>query len=411
MKLLLILLSLLAASCGWAQNKKTILAVFAHPDDETVIGEVLVKYAKLGHKMLVMIATDGKDGTRVTKIPAGDSLGKLRKQETICACRKMGIETPIFLSIDRLDTKNGVGNYFNNHKKLRTALRQHIESINPDLIITFGPDGDTHHSEHIVIGGAVTEVLLEQGWVDRYPLYYVAWTKADALNDLGIVNTKYLNLRVDYSDADERQALEAFTCYATQFTPEEIKKDYDLKIRDTVQAIYFRTLSVKRGLVKEFFTGGYEPGPDKTESELLNRTKMELIKKEVLLAGREYNELMKRLKSGRPYEELVKNGYLAALNQMLADEYSYTARDGAISNKKEDMESYKTNKNILSSANLSGQEVRVLAQNIAVETGTIHYVGRNFGKPFDLRKRYTTTWIRREGRWQIVADHTSKIGP
>src|SRR5690348_15357375 len=88
-----------------AQAKKTILFIGAHPDDETAIGEVLVKYAKEGHKVIVMIATDGKDGTRVTKIPAGDSLGNLRKLETACACSKMGIEPPVFLSIERLDTK------------------------------------------------------------------------------------------------------------------------------------------------------------------------------------------------------------------------------------------------------------------------------------------------------------------
>ena len=119
MKLFLLLLSMLASSFSWSQNKKTLLAIFAHPDDESAIGEVLVKYAKLGHKVQVIIVTDGKDGTRVTKIPPGDSLGKIRKQETTCSCMKMGIEAPIFLSIDRLYTKNGVGNYFNNHKKAK----------------------------------------------------------------------------------------------------------------------------------------------------------------------------------------------------------------------------------------------------------------------------------------------------
>ena len=409
MKLFLLPLSMLASSFSWSQNKKNLLAIFAHPDDESAIGEVLVKYAKLGHKVQVIIATDGKDGTRVTKIPPGDSLGTIRKQETTCACMKMGIEAPIFLSIDRLDTKNGVGNYFNNHKKLRALLKQQIESVNPDLIITFGPDGDTHHSEHIVIGGAVTEVLLEQGWVDRYPLYYLAWTKSDGLNDLGLVNGKYLNVRINYSDADERQALEAFRCYVTQFTPEEIKNDYDQKILDTVQAIFFRTLSVKRGLSEEFFTDASQSGLDQNDSEILGQTEMELIKKEVLLAGGNYNELMKRLKSGLSYDELVKKGYISALDRVLADEYSYTARDGEVLGKKEDLQGYKNNRNILSAANLSDQSVRVLARNVAVETGTIHYTGRNSGIPFDLRKRYTTTWIRREGRWQIVADHTSKI--
>ncbi len=79
--------------------------------------------------------------------------------------------------MERLDTKIGVRNYFNAHKQFRTDLIEKIAAINPDFIITFGPDGDSHHSEHIVTGSAVTEILLQQGWVAKYPLYYVAYTK------------------------------------------------------------------------------------------------------------------------------------------------------------------------------------------------------------------------------------------
>ncbi len=96
----------------------------------------------------------------------------------------MGIEPPIFLSVERLDTKIGVRNYFDAHKKLRSALEENIATINPNFIITFGPDGDTHHSEHIVIGSAVTQVLLQQGWMEKYPLYmlYILRNKPAQVN-------------------------------------------------------------------------------------------------------------------------------------------------------------------------------------------------------------------------------------
>ena len=88
-----------------AQNpakKKTILFVGAHPDDETAISEVLTKYARLGNKVYVIVATNGKGGTRVTKIPEGDSLGNIRKTESECGCKALGIEPPIFFGIERL---------------------------------------------------------------------------------------------------------------------------------------------------------------------------------------------------------------------------------------------------------------------------------------------------------------------
>jgi len=240
----------------YSQNgkQKTILFIGAHPDDETAIGDVLVKYARLGNKVIVMIATDGKDGTRITKIPCGDSLGNLRKSETKCACEKMGIEPPIFLSVERLDTKIGVRNYLNSHKQLMDSLKQKIPAIKPDLILTFGPDGDTHHSEHIVIGGAVTELLLSEDWVEKYPLYYIAWTKAQGESgDLGYVSGQYFNVRVDYTNEDELKGLEALKCYVTQFTTEEMKDDHDKKVKDTNNSVHFRRFVVQKGMKKEFF--------------------------------------------------------------------------------------------------------------------------------------------------------------
>jgi len=118
-------------------NKKTILGIFPHPDDENMIGSVLAKYSRLGHNVYIIIATDGKDGTRVTKIPAGDSLGAIRQQESICACEKLKINPPIYLHIDRLDTKFGVRPYLNGRKKAMEELKKHIQKINPDVLLTF----------------------------------------------------------------------------------------------------------------------------------------------------------------------------------------------------------------------------------------------------------------------------------
>jgi len=129
----------------------------------------------------------------------------------------------------------------------------------------------------------------------------------------------------------------------------------------------------------------------------------------VVKARREYNELMKRLKSGRSYADSAKSGDIAALNRLLADEYTYTSRDGEFFNKAQDLESYKTNQIKIESAEFLEQNVRTISNGAAIETGKIRYVGTNAGKPFDITKRYTTTWAFFDGRWQITADHTSAV--
>lgn len=236
-----------------AQKQKTLLAIFPHPDDETAVAEVLIKYQRLGYNVKLIIATDGKDGTRITKIPPGDSLGNIRKEETRCACRLMGIPEPIFLGIERLDTKIGVGKYFREHKRFLDTLKILVPRINPDVIITFGPDGDTHHSEHIVAGTTITELLVQEGWVEKYPLYYVAWTKKQGESwDLGYVNDLYLNVKIEYSNEDELKALKAFKCYVTQYTEEEMKADHEKKINDPENFVHFRKLVVQQGLKNSF---------------------------------------------------------------------------------------------------------------------------------------------------------------
>lgn len=229
-----------------SSKPKTFLVVVAHPDDENIMGQVLARFARQGHKVQVIIATDGKDGTRVTKVPAGDLLGGLRRKESECACKKLGIQPPIFLSIDRLDTKNGVRAYLDGRKVLLAALKERLAALTPDALFTFGPDGEYGHSEHIVIGAAVTELLLRDGLVDRYPLYYFAWTKEQVLDDgdLSYADARYLDAKTGYTDEDEQKSFEAARCYATQSTPEEIDQLVRRESSDKANTLYFRRLHV-----------------------------------------------------------------------------------------------------------------------------------------------------------------------
>lgn len=236
-------------------GNKTILAIFPHPDDENMIGHVLAKYARLGHHVYIIIATDGKDGTRVTTIPAGDSLGLIRQQESICACEKLKINPPIFLHINRLDTKFGVRPYLDGRRKAMEELKQYISKIAPDLLLTFGPDGEYGHSEHIVTGAMVTEILLREGWVDKYPLYFPVDIREDVMDDsaLSYIDGKYINMKVVYTDEDEQKMIEAAKCYGTQFTPGEIAELIDLVTKHTANAKYFRKFIVSNKTMTEFW--------------------------------------------------------------------------------------------------------------------------------------------------------------
>src|SRR6476660_1048382 len=75
-----------------AQTRRPIVAVFAHPDDERVIGPLLSRLAREGRETHLVIATDGAKGVRdFAKIPAGPELAAARTKEANCAAKRLGV--------------------------------------------------------------------------------------------------------------------------------------------------------------------------------------------------------------------------------------------------------------------------------------------------------------------------------
>ncbi|MES2880559.1 MAG: PIG-L deacetylase family protein [Bacteroidota bacterium] len=257
MKKLLSLPLLLLFVSGFTQSQKTLLAIFAHPDDEGAIGSVLVKYAAT-HKVYIIIATDGRYGVREhAGIPAGDSLAAMRKKEMQCACEKLGVQPPILLGFhDGMGMRTGVGEAFTQLHKLTEVLKGKIDSLNPNFIITFGPDGDTGHPDHRTIGNVTTQIILQEGWDKKYPLYYVAWTKkqSDATYppNLNYMDNQYLNVAVKFENQHEEIAWQALKCHTSQLTAKEMEEWIAMDKKDSLNTFYFRKFVVKQGVQKDF---------------------------------------------------------------------------------------------------------------------------------------------------------------
>ncbi|MFK7920708.1 MAG: PIG-L deacetylase family protein, partial [Bacteroidia bacterium] len=213
MRLLLILLLLGALSCqkpsSQSNTPKTILAIFAHPDDETTMSPLLAQYGK-EHEVYLLIATDGRNGvTDHAGIPAGDSLIAVRRQELICACEKLGIHPhPIHLDLlDGMGFQNGMGAYFGQMFDLRDQLTAQIKRIKPDIVITFGPDGDSGHPDHRLVGAITTEAIMREGLQNDLSLYYFSWSEEQAKLyegwNLSYADRSALDTRVRYSEEEE----------------------------------------------------------------------------------------------------------------------------------------------------------------------------------------------------------------
>jgi bacillithiol biosynthesis deacetylase BshB2 len=153
----------------------TILAVFAHPDDETFIcGGTLAKYACDGHQVVLVCATKGEMGRRMGVPPIGtrESLPAIREQELKNACNALKIDDLRFLGFrDKLLE-------IQPFEQLTQTVLEHLIDIKPDAVVTFH-ETLGGHPDHCTIGLATTEAFqMYQAHVDSdslVKLFYVSW--------------------------------------------------------------------------------------------------------------------------------------------------------------------------------------------------------------------------------------------
>jgi len=249
--LLLILLMVgLLISCVQEPRDQTILVVFAHPDDETTIGPVMNKYAE-HNEVYLLLATGGSFGvTEHAGIPAGDSLVEIRKKEAACSCEALGIHPPIFLGIQDGLGLNGHGNFYEMEPLLKERLLEAILDIDPDILITFGPGGDTGHPDHRLLGAITTEILLRENLIDEVDLYYFSWTKEQAekykMWNLNYQDESLLDTRISYEQKHEDAAIQSIRCHKSQYTEEAMEFWIQLELDDPSNVLYFRSFERSR---------------------------------------------------------------------------------------------------------------------------------------------------------------------
>jgi len=199
---------------------KTLLVVLAHPDDELTVASILAKYVAEGAKVHLVIATDGRYGTNDGEYEAGDELAAMRKEEMQCSADILGVELTHLNYQDQLRSAEGYDGHIPHVRALIKEVHGLFGKIQPDAIITFGPEGWSNHMDHRLIGATVTQVFVSQIW-DKSPSLYYVGMPSDLLDDpetkiIRGQDKSYLTTRVTYTDDQKDQALRALSCHITQ---------------------------------------------------------------------------------------------------------------------------------------------------------------------------------------------------
>jgi len=240
-------------------NSRSILAVFAHPDDEAFgTGGSLAHYAAQGVHVALVCATRGEVGEiSDPALATADTLGEGREGELRCAAESMGVQQVIFLGY----RDSGMVGTTENHDPLafinapaEVVVRQLVSIIRenkPQIIVTFEPNGGYGHPDHIAIHHHTVAAFFAAADPSAYPelgspwqairLFYTAIPKSffhsmkEQMAEQGLDTSQLtrleedgagwpddqVDLTLDVSDTVQAK-WDALNCHRTQFGPNNL---------------------------------------------------------------------------------------------------------------------------------------------------------------------------------------------
>lgn len=157
-------------------GRRRVLGVWAHPDDETYLSAGLMgRIVDAGGSVTVVSATRGEQGSADPLRRGTSAFAAHRESELRAALGEVGVDDVRFLGLPdgecaQADPAGPIG-----------QLTLLVDELQPDLVVTFGPDGITWHPDHQAVSSWMTAAwqLSHHASASRAELLYATlWTEA-----------------------------------------------------------------------------------------------------------------------------------------------------------------------------------------------------------------------------------------
>jgi LmbE family N-acetylglucosaminyl deacetylase len=224
-------------------TRPRLLAVFAHPDDESFrCGGALALLARRGVRVYVLTATRGQAGScGDPPLCRPDELPAVRERELRCACAALHIEPPRLLdyrdsALVDVDEEEAVA-----------QVMATIQEFRPQVLLTWPPDGLSGHPDHVAVSHWVALSFERAGAAALYHLA-VPRSVADALelSRLHAVPDEEITLAVDVTTAWD-QKMAAIRCHHTQVATSPILAASEGKQRLFLGKEHFQLAEARAG--------------------------------------------------------------------------------------------------------------------------------------------------------------------
>jgi N-acetyl-1-D-myo-inositol-2-amino-2-deoxy-alpha-D-glucopyranoside deacetylase len=160
-----------------------VLAVFAHPDDESLLaGGALAGCAAAGRRVAIVSMTRGERGPSGLD---GRGLGEIREAELLAAARALGASAAECLDYPDGDLANV------DEGQAARALSELIAREQPELVISFSEEGLYWHPDHLAVSRLLEAAL---ALLDGAPawLYGATWPQGHARRLVSLMEARGL---------------------------------------------------------------------------------------------------------------------------------------------------------------------------------------------------------------------------
>lgn len=158
-------------------QKADVLVVLPHSDDEIFFLPML-EYLQDGKTVQIVYSSANDKGHHRAGAPSvPEDLSKLREIEALESLSALGVKlNPIKLNIPDNDIPAG-----NNPQIISDYLGRILDKVKPQIVLSFGPDGTTGHSDHKKLGEIVFNSVKEYRQQSNQPVkvYQMAFAQGN----------------------------------------------------------------------------------------------------------------------------------------------------------------------------------------------------------------------------------------
>lgn len=211
-KLIHILPNLRLFSYDILRYMKTIVCIFAHPDDEAFGPAGTIAKLAWHNDVYILCATRGEAGKKASL--SEKNLAVLREEELKKSAKILGVKNVYFL--DFAD-----GTLCNNlYHELAKKIQDKLEVLKPDTLITFEPRGISGHIDHITVSMTTSFVFkrlkfvkklfyycLSRNITKKFGNYFIYFPPGYRKSEIDLVNdvSKQWHLKIKAMQAHQTQ--------------------------------------------------------------------------------------------------------------------------------------------------------------------------------------------------------------